>query len=126
MVAAEHQRTVKYMQALAAGVQIISHQWILLSVKEVGIGFFFNIFYCFCYVIFFVFYSITFVALIMFTSSSFKFDFVSTSGYRFCFVISNFYKRGSSFYRSLMWASIIFYHFHFSISHIPPCIGKRC
>ncbi|RUS76602.1 hypothetical protein EGW08_015644 [Elysia chlorotica] len=34
LVAAEHQRTVKYMQALAASVHIISHQWVLLSVRE--------------------------------------------------------------------------------------------
>ncbi|GFO11773.1 tumor suppressor p53-binding protein 1 [Plakobranchus ocellatus] len=34
LVAAEHQRTVKYMQALAAGVHVISHQWVLVSVQE--------------------------------------------------------------------------------------------
>ncbi|CAG5136683.1 unnamed protein product [Candidula unifasciata] len=34
LVAAEYQRTVKYLQALAAGITIVSHQWILHSVAE--------------------------------------------------------------------------------------------
>ncbi|BFY97531.1 hypothetical protein BsWGS_00571 [Bradybaena similaris] len=34
LVAAEYQRTVKYLQALAAGMTIVSHQWILHSVAQ--------------------------------------------------------------------------------------------
>ncbi|KAK7011385.1 TP53-binding protein 1 isoform X1 [Biomphalaria glabrata] len=34
LVAAEHQRTFKYLQALALGVPIVSHQWILHSVSQ--------------------------------------------------------------------------------------------
>ncbi|CAL1538974.1 unnamed protein product [Lymnaea stagnalis] len=34
LVAAEHQRTVKYLKALAAGLTIVSHLWILHSVEK--------------------------------------------------------------------------------------------
>ncbi|KAH9518556.1 hypothetical protein Btru_017131 [Bulinus truncatus] len=34
LIASEHQRTFKYLQALAAGVPVVSHQWVLHSVEK--------------------------------------------------------------------------------------------
>ncbi|XP_059151346.1 uncharacterized protein LOC131937745 isoform X2 [Physella acuta] len=34
LVAAEHQRTVKYLKALAAGITVVSHQWVLFSFDQ--------------------------------------------------------------------------------------------